>query len=149
MSEQNQNSSAVDWAEKLKASMEDTTEEAPAPRLGEDDDLAALLRAQLARQNEASAYAFELDTEGFEEESAEDYAEEIDDDLAPWEDTEEEPEEDYEEDADQLSLEIPAETADMASVALECTDDVVCITRQLDEDYDEVTLKTTLSQLLH
>ena len=61
----------VDWAEMLKASMNASPAEAdpPAPR-AEEDDLAALLRAQLAhREQAAAAEAIEWDTSEFEEES--------------------------------------------------------------------------------
>lgn len=59
----------VDWAERLRVSMNRTPDEpaAPAPA-AEEDDLAALLRAQLARRTvsvEPSAYG--LDTSEFEE----------------------------------------------------------------------------------
>ena len=95
MSEQNKNPSAVDWAEKLKASMENTPDEteAPAPTLGEEDDLAALLRAQLEGSRQSADYSIELDMEGFEVEADEEIDEEIDEapeevpdeeDTLPW-----------------------------------------------------------------
>ena len=104
--------SAVDWAERLRASMnaEPAETSAPTPAHGEDDDLAALLRAQLARNEQAvTPSAPELDTSEFEEETEESpspFEEEFDtepedipdpDDL-PWEDDEDEEYEEDEED---------------------------------------------------
>lgn len=72
--------SAVDWAERLKASMNTENTEpadspAPAPS-AEDDDLAALLRAQLAHREKATPTSgFDLDTSEFEEESEEEFEE--------------------------------------------------------------------------
>ena len=60
----------VDWAERLKASMNQTPAERPvstAPA-AEEDDLAALLRAQLAHRAESSeTLGYDLDTSEFEE----------------------------------------------------------------------------------
>ena len=72
--------SAVDWAERLKASMNTENTEpadspAPAPS-AEDDDLAALLRAQLALREKATPTSgFDLDTSEFEEESEKEFKE--------------------------------------------------------------------------
>ena len=65
----NPQNEAVDWAERLKASMNDTPVDTPArSSMREDDELAALLRAQLAHREQATATAaFELDTSEFEE----------------------------------------------------------------------------------
>ena len=107
---------AVDWAERLKASLDTAPADdnsTPVPT-EQDDDLAALLRAQLAHSEQsAHTSAFDLDTSEFEEETEEPtfatapaepepetivvyHAEEIQpgpapepDDL-PWEDDEEE-----------------------------------------------------------
>ena len=101
MSEQNKNTSAVDWAEKLKASMENTSAEpeTTASPAEVEDDLAALLRAQLGLSRESSTYADELDTSEFEEE----YEEE------PEEEYEEEPEEEYEDESEEEYEEEPEE----------------------------------------
>ena len=79
MSEQNKNTSAVDWAEKLKASMENTSAEpeTTASPAEVEDDLAALLRAQLGLSRESSTYADELDTSEFEEEYEEEPEEDV------------------------------------------------------------------------
>ena len=63
----------VDWGERLLASMNETPAEADeptAPAFDEEDDLAALLRAQLARQREDPTPDL-LDTTEFEEEPKE------------------------------------------------------------------------------
>ena len=63
----------VDWGERLLASMNETSAEADepdAPVLDEEDDLAALLRAQLARQKEDPIPDL-LDTTEFEEDEEE------------------------------------------------------------------------------
>ena len=71
----NPQNETVDWAERLKASMNAEPAEAPvratAPAAGEDD-LAALLRAQLAHSAEyAESVGYDLDTSEFEEETEE------------------------------------------------------------------------------
>ncbi|MBR6781708.1 MAG: hypothetical protein IKM33_00730, partial [Clostridia bacterium] len=94
---------AVDWAERLKASMSATPAEASASDspTADDDDLAALLRAQLAigGQNVQTS-ACDLDTSEFEEETeesdptffdepfVEEEAEDNTPDELPWEDEE-------------------------------------------------------------
>lgn len=62
-------SANVDWAERLKASMNQTLGErtASAP-MAEEDDLAALLRAQLAKREEPLPTVNQPDLEGFEQE---------------------------------------------------------------------------------
>ena len=59
----------VDWAERLKAAMNESPAESPPPApASEEDDLAALLRAQLARRDEtADVGHMDLDTREFEE----------------------------------------------------------------------------------
>ena len=61
----------VDWAERLKASMSATPADSSAsttPTAVADDDLAALLRAQLSMGGqEVQTSAFDLDTSEFEE----------------------------------------------------------------------------------
>ena len=95
--------SAVDWAERLKASMNTENTEpadspAPAPS-AEDDELAALLRAQLAHREKATPTSgFDLDTSEFEEESEEEF-----------EEFEEEPEEFEEEEFEEVSAEAAEE----------------------------------------
>ena len=99
----NPQTESVDWAERLKASMNDTPADTPTrPAVREDDDLAALLRAQLAHREQAAAtVAFELDTSEFEEEAAETdddradstitEAAETDSSDLPWDEDEDEP----------------------------------------------------------
>ena len=114
----NPQTESVDWAERLKASMNESPAETKSPAPSVDDDLAALLRAQLAHREQAVA-AFELDTSEFEEEAddffgpddfadsegrdegedeyneyeedseAEDFAAEEDEDDLPWDDGDE------------------------------------------------------------
>ena len=69
----------VDWAEKLKASMNDTSfESSPAAApTSEDDDLAALLRAQLSKSGTSATPAEVSDTAGFME-----YAEQSDEEIS-------------------------------------------------------------------
>ena len=66
---------AVDWAERLKASMNaepEKTPTRPSAPAAEEDDLAALLRAQLAHRAEsAETSVYDLDTSEFEEETIE------------------------------------------------------------------------------
>ena len=67
----NPQNETVDWAERLKASMNAESAESPARATApaaEEDDLAALLRAQLAHRAEsADAFTYDLDTSEFEE----------------------------------------------------------------------------------
>lgn len=67
----NPRNETVDWAERLKASMNAESAESPARATAptaEEDDLAALLRAQLAHRAEsADAFTYDLDTSEFEE----------------------------------------------------------------------------------
>ena len=84
----------VDWAERLKASMSATPTESESSAPSVDDDLAALLRAQLAhREQAADKSEFDLDTSEFEEETEEEEipAPEDPDDL-PWDEDEDEEE---------------------------------------------------------
>ena len=84
----------VDWAERLKASMSATPTESESSAPSVDDDLAALLRAQLAhREQAADKSEFDLDTSEFEEETEEEEipAPEDSDDL-PWDEDEDEEE---------------------------------------------------------
>ena len=67
----NPQNDTVDWAERLKASMNQAPAERPASATPapEEDDLAALLRAQLAHRAEsAETSLYDLDTSEFEEE---------------------------------------------------------------------------------
>ena len=100
---------AVDWAERLKASMSATPAESSAPdasTIATDDDLAALLRAQLSMGGQdVQPSAFDLDTSEFEEETEEPDPTFFDEPFAeeePEEESEEEPEED-------ISAELPWE----------------------------------------
>ena len=103
--------SAVDWAERLKASMNTENTEpadspAPAPS-AEDDDLAALLRAQLALREKATPTSgFDLDTSEFEEESEEEFEEFEEEEFEEeeFEEFEEEPEE-FEEEPEEFEEE--------------------------------------------
>ena len=63
----------VDWAERLKAAMNESPVDPQATSSApEEDDLAALLRAQLARRDETAEVSYaELDTREFEEEPEE------------------------------------------------------------------------------
>ena len=88
----------VDWAERLKASLDTAPADdnsTPVPT-AQDDDLAALLRAQLAHSEQsAHTSAFDLDTSEFEEETEEPTfapapAEEPEPDDLPWEEDDEE-----------------------------------------------------------
>jgi len=117
--EKNTEASSVDWAEKLKASMKEAAgdlKESPAESV--DDDLAALLRAQLGKSCVASTPASSLDTSEFEtnssfpemdeeiEEDIEEYPDEdpIEDDIEEYPD--EDPiEDDIEEYPDEDSIE--------------------------------------------
>ena len=67
----NPRNETVDWAERLKASMNAEPAETPARATSpaaEEDDLAALLRAQLAHRAEsAETFTYDLDTSEFEE----------------------------------------------------------------------------------
>ena len=100
----NPQNETVDWAERLKASMSATPTESESPAPSVDDDLAALLRAQLVhREQAADKFEFDLDTSEFEEETEEeeipapedptdllwDEDEEEDTDL-PWDEDEDE-----------------------------------------------------------
>ena len=62
----NPQNETVDWAERLKASMNAESAESPARATApatEEDDLAALLRAQLAHRAEsAKTLTYDLDT---------------------------------------------------------------------------------------
>ena len=93
--------SAVDWAERLKASMDTGTDphDAPASTISEDDDLAALLRAQLQRSTDDHTVT-PLDTSEFEEEADEEPEEILD------EEPEEEPEEFFDEEPEEKPEEI-------------------------------------------
>ncbi len=88
----------VDWAEKLKASMNegprDEVAASASPAFAEEDDLAALLRAQLAKQTPIAAMS--LDTSEFEDDEPEieDDEPEIEDDEPEIEDDEPEIEDD-------------------------------------------------------
>ncbi len=102
-------SEPVDWAERLKASMADPGTAAPDPTptyTDENDDLAALLRAQLAKQSAASDELDLPDLSEFEEEEEEpeeDYEPDPEEDYEPdsEEDYEPDPEEDYEPDPEE------------------------------------------------
>ena len=110
MSEQKKNTSAVDWAEKLKASMENTPDE---PRTSSDagveDDLAALLRAQLGMSQQPQTYEDALDTaefdteEEFEEEAEEEFEEDSEEEFEEdsEDEFEEESEDEFEEEAEE------------------------------------------------
>ena len=71
----NPRNETVDWAERLKASMNAEPADPPARATAptaEEDDLAALLRAQLAHRAEsAEAFTYDLDTSEFEDETEE------------------------------------------------------------------------------
>jgi predicted RND superfamily exporter protein len=71
----NPQNETVDWAERLKASMNAEPAETPARATSptaEEDDLAALLRAQLAHRAEsADTFTYDLDTSEFEDETEE------------------------------------------------------------------------------
>ena len=109
--------SAVDWAERLKASMntENTApadSPAPAPS-AEDDDLAALLRAQLAHREKATPTSgFDLDTSEFEEESEEEFEEFEEEEFEEFEEEPEEFEEEPEEFEEEEFEEVSAEAAE-------------------------------------
>ena len=82
----NPQTESVDWAERLKASMNATPAEPASPAPSVDDDLAALLRAQLAHVEKSSDPSpFDLDTSEFEED--EEFTDPTDD--LPWDDDEE------------------------------------------------------------
>ncbi len=115
----NPENTSVDWAEKLKASMNDGyTESKTDTSSVDDDDLAALLRAQLSMNTTETSLLETLDTSEFEEEEAEDENEEekvfLDpecpvfddsDDLVegdPDEIIEDEPDENMEDDLDEI-----------------------------------------------
>ena len=93
----------VDWAERLKASMSQTPDESSGTRQSSgtptesahEDDLAALLRAQLGRGTESTLPVDLPDTSDFEE-PEEEYEEDIDEEYD--EDIDEEYEEDIDED---------------------------------------------------
>ena len=78
--QKNPQKETVDWAERLKASMNAEPTETPAPAPApEEDDLAALLRAQLAHRAEsAETFTYDLDTSEFEEEDEGELTEEFD-----------------------------------------------------------------------
>ena len=107
MSDQNKHpeaTNAVDWAERLKASMNQSSAESPREEPSheepshEQDDLAALLRAQL-NKNQATEHSLEIpDTSEFEIPAAEDVEEESVEDDFEDEDFEEDFEENIEED---------------------------------------------------
>ena len=86
--EKNTEASSVDWAEKLKASMKEAAgdlKESPAESV--DDDLAALLRAQLGKSCVASTPASSLDTSEFETNSSfPEMDEEIEEDIEEYPD---------------------------------------------------------------
>ena len=103
----NPQNETVDWAERLKASINAEPAETPARAAApapEEDDLAALLRAQLAHRAEsAETFTYDLDTSEFEEEdevtehfdeteAPEDAEESEDPDDLPWDDDEDEAE---------------------------------------------------------
>ena len=76
----NPESTSVDWAEKLKASMSaGYREEKTDTKSHEEDDLAALLRAQLGKSAEQPSLLDSLDTSDFEEEPEEPTEEEFED----------------------------------------------------------------------
>ncbi len=100
----------VDWAEKLKASMNaDSEPSEPAAPIytPEEDDLAALLRAQLERRS-ANAGSLSLDTSEFEDEEESPAAEDPFDDEPIDEDADGDSEDDLEDD-----LEDEPEDADL------------------------------------
>ena len=79
----------VDWAEKLRMSMEDSAEDSSAPNPSEntpeDDELNAIIRASLAQSDSsAPSVILDLDTDGFEteEDTPEDSYEEAIDDIS-------------------------------------------------------------------
>ena len=87
-----QSSETVDWAEKLRISMENPSEDPaedssvsdPVEHSSEDDELNAIIRASLAQSDRpVSSVILELDTEGFEteEEIPDDTEEEIAEDI--------------------------------------------------------------------
>ncbi len=89
-----ESAAGVDWAERLKAAMNESPAEPQAP-VPEEDDLAVLLRAQLARRDETAAVSMDLDTRDFEEEPEEIFEVETQED--PEGDLEEVPAEEPEE----------------------------------------------------
>ncbi len=113
-SKKNPEDTSVDWAEKLKASMSEGYSESDTDTDHTDDDLAALLRAQLGKSTENTSLMDSLDTSEFEEEfdDEEEFDEdEIDDEFAvdgvleedseSEEDYSEDTEEDYSEDTEE------------------------------------------------
>ena len=69
---------AVDWAEKLKESMNEDYQDAKTDVSShEEDDLAALLRAQLGKRSEQPSTFTMLDTSDFEEEFDESFEEDL------------------------------------------------------------------------
>ncbi len=100
---------SVDWAEKLKASMnEDYEESSTTQSMATDDDLAALLRAQLGKTSAKPSLLESLDTSDFEEDYREDDPEEYIEEE-PEEYTEEESEEYTEEESEEYIEEEPEE----------------------------------------
>ena len=109
---------SVDWAERLRASMSEEDSENLSIDTT-DDDLASLLRAQLAKGKDEMPTASSLDISEFEAESEEiteeiadeeDYADEPTEEIADVEDYTDEPTEeitDTEDYADELAEEIP------------------------------------------
>ena len=132
----NPQNEAVDWAERLKASMNDTPVDTPArSSMREDDELAALLRAQLAHREQATATAaFELDTSEFEEESDDLYDEpeaefeeladeEEDPDDLPWDEEEADEELPWDTDEDEEEDDLPDEIPEPETVTVYVAED--------------------------
>ena len=131
----------VDWGERLLASMNETSAEADeptAPVLDEEDDLAALLRAQLARQKEDPIPDL-LDTTEFEEDEEETLVDEEDLDEEEFDEEELDEEELDEEELDEE--EFDEEELDEEELDEEELDEEELDEEELDEEeFDEEEL---------
>ncbi len=102
-----QQEETVDWAERLKASMSEESRSTLSID-STDDDLAALLRAQLAKGTEEPLSASSLDISEFESESEEDSPDESEED-SPDEFEEDYPDESEEDSPDESEEDYPDE----------------------------------------
>ena len=134
---------SVDWAERLRASMSEEDSENLSIDTT-DDDLASLLRAQLAKGKDEMPMASSLDISEFEAESEEiteeiadeeDYADEPTEEIADAEDYADEPTEELDE-ADYV--EEPTEELDEADYVEEPTEEITDTEDYADELAEEI-----------
>ena len=120
-SKRNPENTSVDWAEKLKASMNQGYAESDTDTDHTDDDLAALLRAQLGKSTETASLLDSLDTSDFEEEFEDEFEEELEEELE--EEFEEELEGEFEEELEEELEEAFEEELDRKSTRLNSSHD--------------------------